>query len=68
MRAGRREVSGGTGSHFSQFLQPGDPYGGKMAEEKGMMRDVARDAEKDIVAGTKVSLLWFGMGNAQRSR
>lgn len=33
-----------------------------------MMRDVARNAEKDIVAGTKVSLLWFGMGNAQRSR
>ena len=33
-----------------------------------MMRDVARDAEKDIVAGTKVSLLWFGVGSAQRSR
>lgn len=33
-----------------------------------MMRDVARDAEKDTVAGTKASLLRFGMGNAQRSR
>ena len=26
------------------------------------MRDAARDAEKDAVAGTKVSLLWFGVG------
>ena len=33
-----------------------------------MMRNVTRDAEKDVVAGTKVSLLWFGVGSAQRSR
>ena len=32
MRAGEKRVSGGTGLHFSQYLQPGEPDGGKMVQ------------------------------------
>jgi len=41
---------------------------GRQYRGERMMRNVTRDAEKDVVAGTKVSLLWFGVGSAQRSR
>lgn len=66
---GRRAVSGGPGGFtFLSACSQVSLMEGRRCRGERTMRDAARDAEKDAVAGTKVSLLWFGVGSAQRSR